>query len=105
MPEPKSQREALLQAVHVLNTITVPMGQQMGTDSGAGEGAGDHTMWGIIYDHKERTVYWRTETNHNLQRVRLADVALDAAGPRKYLPLAPRNELPWFNDASHALQA
>ena len=51
--------------------VTVPMGDQMGTDSGAGEGAGDHTMWGVVYDHKNVTVYFRTETNQNLQRLRL----------------------------------
>ena len=30
-----------MQAVHVLNVVTVPVGAQMGTDSGAGEGRGD----------------------------------------------------------------
>jgi len=47
------------------------MGDQIGTDSGPGKMAGDHTMWGVIYDHKNNTVYFRTETNQNLQRLRL----------------------------------
>merc|ERR1711963_1022222 len=33
MPQPKTYTEAVMQAVHTLNTITVPMGKQMGTDS------------------------------------------------------------------------
>ena len=35
-------QEAVMQAVHVLNTVTVPMGLQLGTDSGkhSGEGSG-----------------------------------------------------------------
>ena len=59
MPLPKTYPEAMMQAVHtfMINTVTVPMGDQMGTDSGAGEGAGDHTMWGVVYDHKNVTVY------------------------------------------------
>ena len=48
LPIPKDYREAIMQAVHVLNTVTVPPGSQMGTDSGPGEGQGDHTMWGVI---------------------------------------------------------
>ena len=42
MDKPTSYREAIMQAVHVLNSVTVPMGNQLGTDSSAGEGAGDH---------------------------------------------------------------
>ena len=37
----------------------------MGTDSGAGEGAGDHTIFGLVYDHGAGfgtypTLYWRS---------------------------------------------
>ena len=34
------EKEAVMQAVHVLNTVTVPMGLQLGTDSGKGSGEG-----------------------------------------------------------------
>merc|ERR1712232_27811 len=63
MPTPKTYEEAMMQAVHTLNTITVPMGDQIGTDSGKGEGLGDHTQWGVVYDHKKRTIYWRSQAN------------------------------------------
>ena len=43
----------------MLNTITVPMGTQMGTDSGAGEGQGDHTQFGVVYDHLNATMYFQ----------------------------------------------
>lgn len=56
MPPPANYQAAVLQAEHVLNVITVPMGSQMGTDSGAGEGQGDHTLFGVIYDHKNATM-------------------------------------------------
>ena len=103
LPPPKSQREAIQHAAHVLNVVTVPMGAQMGTDSGAGEGAGDHTMWGVLYDHKEKALYFRTMTNMNLQRVQLSDLKLGAGAAPKRLALdAPA--LPWYADASGAFE-
>lgn len=104
LPRPASFREAMMQAVHVLNVVTVPPGAQMGTDSGAGEGAGDHTMWGVVYDHRNATIYFREQRNQNLQRVRLSDLNLDAGAPTVTLPLGPTNALPWFDDAAHAFK-
>lgn len=59
---PKDYREAMMHAVHVLNSVTVPPGSQRGTDSGRGEGAGDHTMWGVIYDHRNASIYFREQS-------------------------------------------
>jgi len=101
MPAPASYQDAVQQALHVLNTITVPMGTQMGTDSGFGEGEADHTHYAHVYDHKQRVLYWRHQTNLNLQRVRLADVDLSPGAAPVTLPLW-RNGLPWYNDAAKA---
>jgi len=102
MPTPKSYQEAVMQAAHVLNTVTVPMGLQMGTDSGkhSGEGSGDHTQWGVIYDHRQKTLYWRSCLNHNLQRLQLKDVLV---GGKRSLN-ADAGNLPWFNDAASAFE-
>ena len=90
-------------ALHVLNTVTVPMGNQMGTDSGYGEGLADHTHYGHIYDHKNAVLYWRHQSNLNLQRLRLADVNLAAGATPLSLDYdVTLNALPWFNDAAHA---
>lgn len=102
MPKPKTYQEAVMQAVQVLNVVTVPVGTQLGTDSGAGEGLGDHTMWGVLYDHSQRQILWRTETNQNLQRMRLADLPLAAGSSPKFLDVGGGNGLPWYNDAAHA---
>ena len=96
MPTPQSYQEAVQHALHVLNVITVPMGLQMGTDSGFGEGQADHTHYGHIYDHRNATLYWRHQTNLQLERVRLADV-LRSSTP---LALPMNNDLPFFHDAS-----
>ena len=97
VPKPKSYQEALQNALHVLNTVTVPPGLQLGTDSGFGEGEGDHTHYGHIYDHQGKTLYWRTASNLQLQRVRLSDV-LDHSTAPMTLPML--NDLPFYNDAS-----
>jgi len=102
MPQPASYQEAIMQTVHVLNTVTVPMGLQMGTDSGKGEGLGDHTQYAIIYDSKNQIVYWRTQVNQNLQRLRLSDVGLEK-GSKEQVIAAQSPRLPWFNDASGSL--
>jgi penicillin V acylase-like amidase (Ntn superfamily) len=75
MEAPTSYSQAIMQAVHVLNTITVPMGNQFGTDSGAksGEGSGDHTLYGVVYDHLGKKLYWRTTNNQNLQKLDLLE--------------------------------
>ncbi|CAE7294188.1 cbh [Symbiodinium pilosum] len=103
MPTPKSYQDAVMQAVHVLNTVTVPMGLQLGTDSGkhSGEGSGDHTQWGVIYDHVQKVMYWRSSANHNLQRLQLDDL-LKSGGKRSLN--ADAAHLPWFNDAAAAFQ-
>eukprot|EP00928_Gymnodinium_smaydae_P024535 TRINITY_DN19826_c0_g1_i1.p1 TRINITY_DN19826_c0_g1~~TRINITY_DN19826_c0_g1_i1.p1 ORF type:complete len:354 (-),score=42.45 TRINITY_DN19826_c0_g1_i1:142-1203(-) len=104
MPKPATHIEAMMQATHVLNTVTVPMGEQLGTDSGkrSGEGSGDHTQWGVIYDHANTTVYWRSTVNQNLQRLRLVDAHLEPSKPQQYLAVFAE-ELPWFNDVAGTL--
>jgi len=95
---PETYREAMMQAVHALNVITVPMGLQMGTDSGdgSGEGQADHTQYGVIYDHKNRTIYWRSAVNQNLQRLRLKDCGLEEGSKATIVHMFDPS-LPWFS--------
>ena len=100
LPPPTDAREALMHAVHVLNSVTVPPGLQMGTDSGPGEGSGDHTLWGVIYDHTNATLYFRHATNQNMQRVRLSDLPLDKGSPVMQLPMGAQNGLAYVGEAA-----
>jgi len=97
MSKPASYQDAVMHAVHTLNTVTVPMGDQMGTD-----GTGDHTQFGTVLDHKNRIVYWRTQINQNLQRLRLSDAGIGTDGVKMFLPVYSE-ELPWFNDVASRL--
>ena len=75
------------------------MGNQYGTDSGgkSGEGSGDHTLYGVIYDHLTKVLYWRTSANQNLQRL---DLMQALTKQEKLVLPAVKNDLPWFNDAT-----
>ena len=106
MPEPKSYTEAISQAVHTLNTITVPMGQQRGTDTGSdhsSEGENDRTWWASVYDHQTPALYWRSQTNQNLQRIKLSDARL-GVGEREGTLLTEATVLPFFSDAAGFVQ-
>lgn len=54
-------QQAIALVTQVMNTVTVPYGNQYGTDTGDASGEGsnpDHTMWGIIRDHSTPALYW-----------------------------------------------
>jgi penicillin V acylase-like amidase (Ntn superfamily) len=104
LPKPRDYQEAVMQAAHVLATVTVPPGDQMGTDSGAGEGEGDHTLWGVLYDLTNARLYLRTADNQNLQRFDLADLDLRPGAPPVSLSLGRGNGLPWAHNATGSLK-
>lgn len=96
MPPPASLQVAVAQAVGVLNTITVPMGAPPGTDSGprsAEMGDADHSLFGVIRDHADPTVYWRSAYNPSLQRLRLSEVDLAEGAHSKSLRVSSG---PWY---------
>jgi penicillin V acylase-like amidase (Ntn superfamily) len=97
MPRPLSYQEAVAQAVAVLNVVTVPMGAQMGKDN-----AEDQTRWGAVWDHRNATVYWRTNVNPSLQRLRLRDAGVHEGGAMRVVDVSAPT-LPWFSDAASKL--
>ena len=88
----------------VLNTVTVPPGAQRATDTGAssgegGGGEGDHTLWGVVRDHANRAVYWRSARNPSLRRAALADFDLSAGARVRTLAVEAG---PFFADMASA---
>lgn len=61
MTETTSYQRAFALTAQVLNSVSVPEGEQYGTDSGdsSGEGQGDHTSWAVIRDHNTPALYWQ----------------------------------------------
>merc|ERR1712007_27318 len=95
MPKPSNREEAIMQAIHVLNSVSV-------ADTSSFFG-GAETQWAAVWDQTNRTLYWRSHNNHNMQRVRFADVDLAEGGIEKQInPISP--QLPWFSDASASFQ-
>ncbi len=76
-------------AAQCLNVVTVPMGDQFGTDSGtsSGEGEGDHTIFGLVRDHVTPTLYWRDAYNPTFRRIRLQDLDFTEGAPKKSIVL------------------
>ena len=99
VPRATTYRQAVADAVAVLNTVTVPRGTQPGKDAARGR-----THWGVVWDHKNSIVYWRSESNMQLQRLRLEDADLGVGGARRHVPVESA-KLPFFADASAQLLA
>ena len=102
LPQPKSFRDAFMHAVHVLNSVTVPMGRQYGTDTGKGSGESvlsDHTQWALIYDHDKKDIYWRESNNQNWRKAALGKAQL-AKGSSTMGIILNRNDSPWVQDES-----
>ena len=56
-------------------------GFQYGTDTGEASGEGgnaDHTMFGLIRDHKDPALFWRDSYNPTFRRLRLKDVNFES---------------------------
>ena len=76
----------------MLNTVSVPMGEQIGTDAAVdseddGKLAGHRSLWAVVRDHANATLYWRTEGNPSLRRARLADFDVSPGAKRRVIPL------------------
>jgi len=70
--------QAFSLTAQVLNTVSVPMGEQFGTDTGdkSGEGSSnDHTVFALIRDHYSPALYWRDSGNPTFRRLRVADIS------------------------------
>ena len=92
-------QEAFSLSTQILNSVTVPMGNQYGTDSGetSGEGDGDHTVWGVIRDHVNSIYYWRDATNPTFRRLKLSDII---NGSQKTMKLESG---PYFIDMANSM--
>jgi len=96
-------KQAFALTVQVLNSVSVPEGDQYGTDTGmsSGEGeSGDHTKWAVVRDHLQPAIYWRDSGNPTFRSIRLSDVDLSAGAKQLFLPLESG---PLFVDMSSSL--
>ena len=98
MSTPSSLQQAVANAIHVANSVSVPPGSQPGKDMSSA--TSDHrTEFIVVYDHKNRAVYWRSVWNQNLARVELSELRLNV-GDKQEVLLVKSREIPWYYDAS-----
>lgn len=104
LEDPASYEEHVQNAVHLLNAVTIPKGDMLATDSGAGEGEGDHTIFGLVYDHDrdDPKIYFRSYDNQSMRRLRLADLKNldDVGGDDAFMPVAGGAELYYIDAAA-----
>ena len=105
LPEAGSYKDVVQDAVHLLNSVTIPHGEQIATDSGQGEGSNDHTVFGLVYDHDPSgvVVYFRSYDNQSLQKISLKDLGLEEVGGKRK-KLAVVNANAWFVDVAGAFK-
>jgi choloylglycine hydrolase len=85
-----SYQQAFSLTSQVLNVITVPMGQQYGTDTGESSGEGsnpDHSVWGVIRDHSTPALFWRDSGNPTFRRLLLRDMDFSEKADRKAIKM------------------
>jgi choloylglycine hydrolase len=89
MESTRDYQTAFSLTAQVLNTVTVPMGEQYGTDSGetSGEGNNDHSQWGLVRDHSNAVIYWRDAANPTFRRVSLKEALASSGGVQKTMKL------------------
>lgn len=83
-------QSAFALTVQVLNTVSLPMGYQYGTDTGEDSSEGsdpDHSVWGIVRDHNDPSIYWRDAMNPTFRRIRLGDLDLSEGAPHKIMKM------------------
>ena len=102
--EVTSYQEAFSLTSQVLNVVTVPYGNQYGTDTGENSGEGsnpDHTMWGLIRDHATPALYWRDSGNPTFRGIKLSDIDFSPGAAQKQIVLETG---PYFIDLTSQFQ-
>jgi choloylglycine hydrolase len=99
-----SYQEAFSLTAQVLNVVTVPYGNQFGTDTGENSGEGsnpDHTMWALIRDHATPALYWRDSGNPTFRGIKLSDIDFTPGAAQKHIVLETG---PFFIDVTSQFQ-
>merc|ERR1712154_138459 len=93
--QPGTYREAVANAVSVLNTVTTPLGNIPGTDSDPSDKIGDHTQWSVVRDHRHPRIYLRSETNPSFRLIDLEKFDFSPAAGAMTMEI---EQDPWFLD-------
>ena len=92
MPPPINSEAAIMQAMHVVNSVSVPGGRWFNSSQ---------TQWAAVYDQTNLVLYFRSHTNQNMQRLRLRDAGLGPGSEERRM-VVNTSALAWYADAASA---
>lgn len=72
--KPNNAKEAVNLAIHLLNTVDIPLGDVRG--EGKGQPLGDYTQWIVVKDLTNKVLYYRTYQDQSLHKIELSTQTL-----------------------------
>ena len=99
--QPADNTDAINQAVHLLNTVDIPLGTSAAQqEQNPSKGNDDYTQWVVVKALTARTFSYRTAANPTLMQISFAELDLD--NPCEKAFLMPPNE-PTYIDITEQL--
>lgn len=87
--QPASSTDAIIQALHLLNTVDIPLGTSAAkNEQKPSKGNDDYTQWVVVKALTARTFSYRTATNPTLMQIDFDELDLD--DPREVAHSMPR---------------
>jgi choloylglycine hydrolase len=83
--QPANNTDAISQALHLLNTVDIPLGTSAAQqEQKPSKGNDDYTQWVVVKALAARTFSYRTAGNPTLMQINFADLDLDIAREEHY---------------------
>jgi choloylglycine hydrolase len=84
--QPANNTDAISQALHLLNTVDIPLGTSAAkNEQKPSKGNDDYTQWVVVKALTARTFSYRTASNPTLMQINLAELDLDNACEEPFL--------------------
>lgn len=84
---PADSIEACSLALHLLNTVDIPLGTSQPQEKSVGD---DYTQWAVVKSLRDLTLSYRTYDNPTVMRIDLTKLGLSSPGERSYaMPTEP----------------
>jgi choloylglycine hydrolase len=78
--QPANNADAISQALHLLNTVDIPLGTSAAkSEQKPSKGNDDYTQWVVVKSLTARTLSYRTAANPMLMQIDFAELDLDNA--------------------------
>src|SRR6202012_4066986 len=84
--QPANNADAISQALHLLNTVDIPLGTSAAQqEQKPSKGNDDYTQWVVVKALTAKTFSYRTATNPTLMQINFAELDFDDPEEKPYL--------------------